>query len=329
MDVAEIISRLAAQGPLSVEAIKAARENRAAAVPAFLEVIEACRSPDATQLTLDAGFLIFHLLGEWREKLAYRPLAALLRSPEQAELLLGDGITETSHQVMAAVFDGDPQPLYDIIRDPQADQFVRSRMCDALAVVTLAGELSREEAARFLRTCYSELMPRYDCFVWQGWQSAIALLGLAEMRDLVKQAFDRGFVDPSWLGFHHFEKDLEGAISNSSEFVDSLKREFRLFGDTVEELSDWHCFSEKYLEEVEEREKQREERRQWLFEGDETSRPTRLETLQRIFAPATNPNKHVGRNDPCPCGSGKKYKKCCLQAEPVPIVQTFKPRSAA
>lgn len=21
----------------------------------------------------------------------------------------------------------------------------------------------------------------------------------------------------------------------------------------------------------------------------------------------------VGRNDPCPCGSGKKYKSCCLQ----------------
>jgi preprotein translocase subunit SecA len=23
-------------------------------------------------------------------------------------------------------------------------------------------------------------------------------------------------------------------------------------------------------------------------------------------------NKKVGRNDPCPCGSGKKYKKCCF-----------------
>lgn len=22
--------------------------------------------------------------------------------------------------------------------------------------------------------------------------------------------------------------------------------------------------------------------------------------------------RHVGRNDPCPCGSGKKFKKCCL-----------------
>ena len=22
--------------------------------------------------------------------------------------------------------------------------------------------------------------------------------------------------------------------------------------------------------------------------------------------------KKIGRNDPCPCGSGKKYKKCCM-----------------
>ena len=25
----------------------------------------------------------------------------------------------------------------------------------------------------------------------------------------------------------------------------------------------------------------------------------------------------VGRNDPCPCGSGKKYKKCCGQKSPM------------
>ena len=23
-------------------------------------------------------------------------------------------------------------------------------------------------------------------------------------------------------------------------------------------------------------------------------------------------NRKIGRNDPCPCGSGKKYKKCCM-----------------
>ena len=35
------------------------------------------------------------------------------------------------------------------------------------------------------------------------------------------------------------------------------------------------------------------------------------------FAPAAQtpekrPGAKIGRNDPCPCGSGKKYKKCCL-----------------
>ena len=27
--------------------------------------------------------------------------------------------------------------------------------------------------------------------------------------------------------------------------------------------------------------------------------------------PLRNTDRKVGRNDPCPCGSGKKYKKCC------------------
>jgi tetratricopeptide (TPR) repeat protein len=28
--------------------------------------------------------------------------------------------------------------------------------------------------------------------------------------------------------------------------------------------------------------------------------------------PYMRPDPKIGRNDPCPCGSGKKYKKCCL-----------------
>ena len=27
--------------------------------------------------------------------------------------------------------------------------------------------------------------------------------------------------------------------------------------------------------------------------------------------PVRTASQKVGRNDPCPCGSGKKYKKCC------------------
>ncbi|MEW8683176.1 MAG: YchJ family metal-binding protein, partial [Candidatus Thiodiazotropha endolucinida] len=33
----------------------------------------------------------------------------------------------------------------------------------------------------------------------------------------------------------------------------------------------------------------------------------------QLVAPKTEKRHQpkVGRNDPCPCGSGKKYKKCC------------------
>lgn len=40
----------------------------------------------------------------------------------------------------------------------------------------------------------------------------------------------------------------------------------------------------------------------WLDYGSESS----------PGVPYVRPEPKVGRNDPCPCGSGKKYKKCCL-----------------
>ena len=37
----------------------------------------------------------------------------------------------------------------------------------------------------------------------------------------------------------------------------------------------------------------------------------------KIFGPDPVHREHpkIGRNDPCPCGSGKKYKKCCERAD--------------
>ena len=37
-----------------------------------------------------------------------------------------------------------------------------------------------------------------------------------------------------------------------------------------------------------------------------------FEQRQAHTQPIIRDPERVGRNDPCPCGSGKKYKKCCL-----------------
>ena len=45
----------------------------------------------------------------------------------------------------------------------------------------------------------------------------------------------------------------------------------------------------------------------------EPDKPEDITDLERLLNPPKPKiaEKKVGRNDPCPCGSGNKYKKCC------------------
>ncbi|MCA9094296.1 MAG: SEC-C domain-containing protein [Planctomycetaceae bacterium] len=33
---------------------------------------------------------------------------------------------------------------------------------------------------------------------------------------------------------------------------------------------------------------------------------------EKAIEPIRNSGRRIGRNDPCPCGSGKKFKNCCM-----------------
>ena len=52
----------------------------------------------------------------------------------------------------------------------------------------------------------------------------------------------------------------------------------------------------------------------WYFIiGLEPDEPEDISDLNRLLNPPAPVTAALtpGRNDPCPCGSGKKYKKCC------------------
>jgi hypothetical protein len=294
MDPMQVIEELGVPGKLPVEAIRAAQADRDTIAPIFLRTIDDFLSSEGPA-DPNALFFIFHLLGEWREKSAYRSLAALLRLPRDVlDTILGDCITETTHRVMAAVFDGDPDPLYEIIRDSEADEYVRAKMCQGLAMLTRRGELPREATAAFLGDCYAQLEPARDCYVWSGWVDAVAWLGLTELKPLVRQAFLRGSIDPTWLAFKDFEEDLQYTVDHPEAEPLHADGNPTLFGETVAEMSGWACFEPKAL---------RDETSAWRL-------------LDSLGTPHREPLRKVGRNDPCPCGSGKKFKKCCLNRAP-------------
>ena len=286
MERTQILEERGKFGLLPTKAIEAARREKTALAPEFIAIIEdlaAGRTEDRSNLP----FFAFHLLGEWRDKSACKPILRFLRSP--AARLLDDAIAETSQRVMFAVFDGDSGPLRELILDPDADEFVRSRMLEAMAALAWAGEIRRDEATEFLRNCFSAFEHQIGSFVWNGWQSAVALLGVEELVPLVREAFEREFIDPGWLGFCHFERDLRDALQNPDE----LPPEFRPLDDVIAEFSRWYGFTQARLDEQ-------------MRIDDEPALDWSLPE------PAVNVHRHVGRNDPCPCGSGRKFKKCCL-----------------
>ena len=57
-------------------------------------------------------------------------------------------------------------------------------------------------------------------------------------------------------------------------------------------------------------------RAEWLYELPQWKDIYSEEELKRLYkeqreSRTVRKGKKIGRNDPCPCGSGKKYKQCC------------------
>lgn len=87
------------------------------------------------------------------------------------------------------------------------------------------------------------------------------------------------------------EIDLE-AITEESSFEISIDFE-KLFFNMHKAKAEW-LYTIPAWDEILTKEKQKEIKRQYS-----DSVTVRIE-------------EKIGRNDPCPCGSGKKYKKCCI-----------------
>ena len=89
------------------------------------------------------------------------------------------------------------------------------------------------------------------------------------------------------------------------EMLDRIKK------DTVEKLFAIQIAKEKEAQEI------KLERKQTfvMSRGGESAQGGGGETEDGKGVTIRREGKKIGRNDPCPCGSGKKYKRCCLLKE--------------
>jgi len=153
-----------------------------------------------------------------------------------------------------------------------------------------------------------EVMERMQALVTQAYEDREQQLTLEVMRDLERMITLR-VIDTKWIDHLDAMDFLEEGIGlRGYAGVDPLVA-FR-----KEAFTEWEGLQAAIQEEiaklmfrvqvVRERTRPQASPFQEVYAshgGDEEPEPKRPERV-----------KKVGRNDPCPCGSGKKYKKCCL-----------------
>jgi hypothetical protein len=308
MTVDEAIRALAEApaGVVPVDAMNWALQHWDEAGPRFVELLDRCADGSVwSEGTEDALFFIFHMLAEMQEKRAFPALCRLARDSEAIELILGDAITETLNQILISTFDGNAALLKAVIEDAAADEFVREAAFETLAWHCRMGAISDEEMRAYLLHLHEHMRPQDDNIVWLGWVNAVSSLGYEELAPQAERLVDEFFLHI--MGVDDFRDDLRQTLEDPDRMVRFRANHIGPFVDAVGTLSSWYGFSEDYRAQL----ARGEDPGDRLGDLDDPLVPRGWPSIA-FGEPAVNPVRDVGRNDPCPCGSGKKYKKCCL-----------------
>ena len=250
------------------------------------------RAAEGWELSDDESLLLFrglHILGAARDQEAYQPLLRLLRRPfDEVDNLLGDAITENLAKIVTGMFDGDSEALLALIMDRSIDGFIREALLGAATFLTWERRIEGGRFREFLVRFHEERPAEDNNASWAGWVQVIALLGMRDLVPLAHGAFREGRI--SMNGPIAISSTTRSPKPNALPTTSRGSRKTTLV--TSRTVSDIAGFF-------------RQQRRGTRREAPWTD-------FESADEPVRNPWRHVGRNDPCPCGSGKKFKKCCL-----------------
>ncbi len=280
-------------------------DNWTTAAPRFLELLAGyVAGTDRSKPTVSGLFFIIHLLGEKAETAAFGDLCRLLRDRDAAEAVIGDAVTTTLRQILISTFDGDVAGLRSVIEATGADEFVRDAAILTMAYLTRIGRIPEADTHAYLRHLLTAMQPQDSCYIWVGWTECVAVLGFADFAPDVRLLFEREFVEPFTMDYSDFEADLKQTLDDPERMAGLAAKQLSPLTGVIDELAGWYGFSEKFLRD----QARYAERRVEAARQEEAARQVQLTSGGGV----RNPWRNVGRNDPCPCGSGRKFKKCCL-----------------
>gem|GEM_PF-6833720 len=294
---------------LARPAILRARQDPTTATRLIIDRLRQASADAREGRLIEPGFcdLALCVLAEFHARDAVPAIVELLSLPGSLpEDLLEDGITESAPRVLASLA-GDQFELLDaMVRDQRINEWSRAAALRVRSFLVRDGLLTREDAIRALQRHLREAIDRNDRAIGGHLVTGLTCLGAKEAYATISEAISAGIVDESLINLPELEEEL-GEANFSQQSLSRLPPTH--IDDAVAEIEGW----------------------QWIIEddpfGDELSELTELSELagvsrlpfqatslipaDHIESATIRHTRHVGRNEACPCGSGRKFKKCC------------------
>jgi len=224
------------------------------------------------------------ILARLREKNALPAVLKLISlSESDLDNILGDILTENISAIIASIYDGDLEPIKNIIENPQLNIWSRDAAVHSLACLVRAEILERGIVVEYL----SKLIAGSD----QDMKEHGIIINVAcdlypgELYDEIRQAFSRHEVDTSIISMKCVDSVMSMGKRAALERYLYSNRHYSLIDDVFNSMGWMSAFRQ---------------------EKNKTPR-SELVSVQQ-----SERMQKTGRNDPCPCGSGRKFKKCCL-----------------
>ncbi|MGA2204752.1 MAG: DUF1186 domain-containing protein [Terriglobales bacterium] len=298
MDIQELLARLdrhrgSFPGNLVAEVIARRQE----VIPRFLEILEEIdRSPGPW--LADDGRMIhiyaLYLLALFRETGTYPLLVRIFSRPGEFPFeLAGDVVTQDLGRILASVSGGDFSGLTALIENEQANEYVRSVAMEGMVSLVTTRQRTRDEVVAYFLQLFKKL-ERNPGAQWDGLAHVCADLWPQEAIDELGRAYEEGLVDTGsidWQDIEHAQALGQQGAMKRARYRDPL------ITDVAKNMGWMQCF--------------RKAERDYEGEGDaEEDLPESLSSGYTTV-PVRRTQPKVGRNERCPCGSGKKFKKCC------------------
>jgi hypothetical protein len=269
----------------------------------YLEWLAGSEQPGLQVAEEDCLLLIAcFLLADRGSPRLFDPLVAIAFNEGYSEAMLGDTNVEFLPAWLRVSGKGRGADLRKILEDPEASEWLRAAALSALGGMAWEGGIPKDDHLEHLRRL-PDLLPREETYLWNEWLTQVVAFRMEDQLDRIAQIESEGFFGEVGDGVEWAREEMSSPLVN--EFAERELFHVRPGGTAgLERFSNFAFFpgDDDYDEHDAE-----VPALEWIPGAGGYTTPAPVIQMIRE-APK------IGRNDPCPCGSGKKWKKCCGSA---------------